>query len=117
MDNNHEEPENIWLNPDRFEVVRIEFLAHTKEPSFSFCDGKIGVNTACVRRMADVEYVQLLINAEEKKFAVRPAEKDDIFSYEWATSRKGKRFPKQVTGRIFFMKVFDLMGWNPDYSC
>lgn len=129
MDNNHEEPEgsreeqirtpeepeNIRINPDDFEVVRIEFLAHTKEPSFSFCDGKIGVNTACVRRMADVEYVQLLINAEEKKFAVRPAEKDDIFSYEWVTSRKGKRFPKQVTGRIFFMKVFDLMGWNPDY--
>lgn len=115
--NNHQdEPESIRMNPDDFEVVRIEFLAHIREPSFSFCDGKIGVNTACIRRMQDVDYVQLLINPHEKKLAVRPAREEDIFSFQWAsTGKNGKRTPRQVTGRIVFMKIFDMMGWNPDY--
>jgi hypothetical protein len=109
------EPENVRINPDEFEVVRIEFLAHTREPCFTFNDGKIGVNTACVRRLPEVEFVQLLVNAREKKLAVRPALEEDIFSFQWAGTKDGKRFPRQVTGRIVFMKVFDMMGWNPDY--
>ena len=115
MDHNLNEPENVRLNPDDFEVVRIEFLAHTREPCFTFVDGKIGVNTVCVRRFPEVEYVQVLINAQERKMAVRPALEEDIYSYPWASTKDGKRFPRQITGRIFFMKVFDLMGWNPDY--
>ena len=116
MDRILEDPENVRLNPDDFEVVRIEFLAHIREPSFSFSDGKIGVNTACVRRLPDVDYVQLLINARERKMAIRPAKEEDIFSFQWVTTTKsGKRQPRQVTGRIVFMKIFDLMGWNPDY--
>lgn len=115
MDHNPNEPENVRMNPDDFEVVRIEFLAHTREPCFTFADGKIGVNTVCVRRFPEVEYVQVLINAQERKMAVRPALEEDIYSYPWASTKDGKRFPRQITGRIFFMKVFDLMGWNPDY--
>ena len=116
MDMDHEVPENVRMDPDDFEVVRIEFLAHIREPSFSFCDGKIGVNTACIRRMPEVDHVQLLVNAKEKKLAVRPAKEEDIFSFPWATTAKnGKRHPRQVTGRIVFMKIFDMMGWNPDY--
>ena len=115
MDQNLNEPETVQINPDDFEVVRIEFLAHTREPCFTFSDGKIGVNTACVRRFPDVEHVQLLINAQEKKLAVRPAMEEDLFSYQWAGTKNGKRFPRLVTGRIIFMKIFDLMGWNPDY--
>ena len=115
MDHNPNEPENVRMNPDDFEVVRIEFLAHTREPCFTFVDGKIGVNTVCVRRFPEVEYVQVLINAQERKMAVRPALEEDIYSYPWASTKDGKRFPRQITGRIFFMKVFDLMGWNPDY--
>ena len=44
-----------------FQVVRREFFAHVREPSIIFNDGKVGVNTACVRKLPDVEYVQILI--------------------------------------------------------
>lgn len=115
MDKHPTEPENMELNLDDFEVVRIEFLSFMREPCFTFCDGKIGVNTACVRRVPEVEYVQILINAEKKKMAVRMSREEDIHSFQWARTRDGKRFPRQVTGRIVFMKVFDLMGWNPDH--
>ena len=28
---------------------------------------------------------------------------------------KGRKKPKQITCRLFFAKVVELMGWNPDY--
>ena len=115
MDRTREEPERIEINLDEFEVARTEFLAQTREPSFIFNDGKVGVNTACVRKLPDVEYVQLLINRQKQKLAVRVCQEEDIFSIQWAREKNGKRFPRQITGRMFFMKVCDLMGWNPEY--
>ena len=116
MVNEYEEPiEETELNLNEFEVARSEFFAHIREPSFIFNDGKVGVNTACVRRLPDVEYVQLLINRSKKKLAIRACQEEDIFSFEWAKEKDGKRHPRQITGRMFFMKVCDMMGWNPEY--
>lgn len=115
MDNRFDEPEEQDLDLNEFEVVRSEFMAHTREPSFIFNDGKIGVNTACVKRLPEVDYVQILINPVKKKLAVRPCREEDIFSTLWAKTKGDKRSPRQITGRIIFMKVVDLMGWNPEY--
>ena len=114
MERNHEEPEKIQLNLNEFEVARSEFFANTREPSFIFSDGKVGVNTACVRRLPEVDYVQLLINRQKHKLAVRVCQEEDIFSILWAREKNGKRFPRMITGKMFFMKVCDMMGWNPD---
>ena len=98
-----------------FQVVRREFFAHTREPSIIFNDGKISVNTACVRRLPDVEYVQILINREKQMLAIKPCGELDLFSFLWGTTKAGKRYPRAVTGKLFFMKVCDMMNWNPDY--
>lgn len=112
----YEEPfEDEELNLNEFEVARSEFFAHMREPSFIFNDGKVGVNTACVRRLPEVEYVQFLINRVKKKLAIRACQEEDIFSIQWAKVKDGKRHPRQITGRMFFMKVCDMMGWNPQY--
>ena len=59
-----DDPEEVDLRG--FQVVRREFFAHVREPSIIFNDGKVGVNTACVRKLPDVEYVQFLIHREKK---------------------------------------------------
>ena len=110
-----EEPEEVSLDLNEFEVARSEFFAHLREPSFIFSDGKVGVNTACVRRLPEVDYVQLLINRNKKKLAVRVCREEDIYSIQWSRTKAGKRFPRLITGRMYFMKVCDLMGWNPGY--
>ena len=116
MNNLHEEPEKIQLDLNEFEVARSEFFAHTREPSFIFNDGKVGANTACVRRLPEVDYVQFLINRKKQKLAVRVCREEDICSIPWAkVTKDGKRLPRTITGRMFFMKVCDMMGWNPDY--
>ena len=94
-----------------FQVVRGEFFAHISEPSISFCNNKVNVNTACIRKLPKTDYVQVLVNPTEKKLAVRPCSEDAKDSIRWCSNTE-KRSPKQVTCKIFFAKVMDLMGWS-----
>lgn len=93
-----------------YQVVRGEYFAHIFEPSFTFNNYKANVNTACIRKFPDTEYVQILVNPDRKKLAIRPCMEDEKDSLRWCTA---KHAPKQITCRVFFAKVMDLMNWNP----
>ena len=96
-----------------FQVVRGEFFSHIYEPSITFNKNKIALNTACIRKLPEVEYVQMLVNPEEKKIAVRPGQEDEKDSFRWR-SAGNKLKPKQITCKVFFAKIMSLMGWNPN---
>lgn len=98
-----------------FQVVRGEFFAHIYEPSFTFNNNKVSVNMACIKKLPDTDFVQILVNPEEKKLAVRPCTEDEKDSFRWCTANSKKRSPKQITCRMFFAKVISLMDWNPNY--
>lgn len=98
-----------------FQVVRGEFFAHIYEPSFTFNGNKVSVNTACIKKLPETDFVQILVNPEEKKLAVRPCTEDEKDSFRWCTANSKKRAPKQITCRVFFAKVLSLMDWNPNY--
>ena len=100
---------------DGYQVVRGEFFAHIYEPSITFNNCKVSLNTACLNRLPAVSYVQFLVNPEEKKLVVRPCSEDEKDSFRWCSERNGKRKPKQITCRIFFAKIVNLMNWNPQY--
>ena len=68
---------------DGYQVVRGEFFAHIYEPSFTFNNYKVSVNTACIKKLPDVEYVQILVNPIEKKLAVRPCREEEKDSFRW----------------------------------
>lgn len=101
------------FNYDGFQVVRGEFFSHIYEPSFTLNKSKVSVNKACIRKLPEIEYVQILVNASEKKLAVRPCKEEEKDSVKWCSSGE-KKNPKQITCRIFYAKVIELMGWNPD---
>lgn len=98
---------------DGYQVVRGEFFAHVYEPSIVLNKCKVYVNTACINKLPDVDYVQILVNPRDKKVAVRPCHEDEKDAFLWCSSRGGKHKPKQITGRVFFAKIFQLMDWNP----
>lgn len=98
-----------------YQVVRREFFAHINEPSATFNNYKFYVNAACLGRFPEVDYVQVLVNQERKILAIRPCAEQERDSFAWATPAKGKRHARQITCRLFFAKVFSMMGWNPDY--
>ena len=98
-----------------FQVVRREFFAHLHEPSVTFNDCKMYVNSACLLKFPETMAVKVLINRETKVMALMPCQEGDKDSFIWCTSSKGKRRPKQITCKLFFAKIVDLMNWNPDY--
>lgn len=100
---------------DGFQVVRREFFAHLNEPSISFNNYKFYVNTACLTKFPDTEYVQVLVNQNTKILALRPCGEGERDSFLWCNNSKGKRKPKQTTCRLFFAKIVSLMNWNPDH--
>ena len=101
---------------DGFQVVRGEFFSHLREPSITFCDSRIYANSACVNKLQNAEYVQILVNSETKKIVIKPCKEDDKDSFLWRTSRKDREGfnPKHITCRVFFAKIFELMKWNID---
>lgn len=100
---------------DGYQVVRREFFAHVYEPSITFSNCKVWLNAACLTQMPDVDYVQILVNPQDKKLAVRPSSEDEKDSFLWCSSKGAKQKPKQITCRLFFAKIIQLMDWNPDY--
>lgn len=98
-----------------FEVVRREFFAHLREPSLTFNNCRIYVNAASLSKFPNTDYMQILINRQTKILALRPCREGDRDAFPWAYDSKGKRKPKQVTCKLFFAKVFTMMGWNPDF--
>lgn len=101
---------------DGYQVVRGEFFAHLFEPSITLNDEHVAVNAACIRKLSNVEYVQFLVNPEEKKLAVKPCSEDTKDSFCWRTkSSDGKLKPKSISCKIFYAKVMQLMGWNPNH--
>ena len=98
-----------------YQVVRGEFFAHLFEPSVTLNDEKVSVNSACIRKLPNANYVQFLVNPTEKKLAVKPCSEDTKDSFCWSTiGADGKKRPKTISCRIFFAKVMKLMGWNPN---
>lgn len=101
---------------DGYQVVRGEFFAHLFEPSITLKDEHVSVNAACIRKLSDVEYVQFLVNPEEKKLAVKPCSEDTRDSFCWRVKAPdGKLKPKSISCKIFYAKVMQLMGWNPQH--
>ena len=113
------EPEIIFdedFSYEGYQVVRSEFFAHMREPGITFNNCKVNLNTACIRRLPDVEYVQFLVNPVTKILAVRPCTEEAKDSFLWCTTNaKGKRVPRFISCRMFFAKMSELMDWNPEY--
>ena len=99
---------------DGYQVVRGEFFAHLFEPSVTLSREKVSVNTACIRKLPEVEFVQFLVNPTEKKLAVKPCEEDVKDSFRWTSGEGKKRKPKHISCRIFFAKIMNLIRYRTD---
>ena len=103
------------LEVDRYQVVRREFFAHLHEPTISFDRGVLHLNAACIKRFPNVEFVQILINKEKKVLALKPCSPSMRDSFSWKRiTGKGKTVPRNVTCRLFYAMLVELMNWNPN---
>ncbi len=103
------------FNYDGYQVVRGEFFAHTYEPTFVFHRNTIFVNAACLKKLPETDYIQILVNPEKKQLAVLPCDESDKDSFKWSAGIS-KRSPRHITCPIFSAKVRALMDWTPDFK-
>ena len=97
------------IDLSEYEIVRPEFFAHIKEPALTVNVDKIGVSTACVRLMPDVEYVQILVNRKEKKLLLKPCDEIEITGYRWGKTKEGKRYPTQRMNCTPFVRQYGIL--------
>lgn len=100
-----------------FQVVRGEFFAHLREPAITFNKEQIYVNSACISKLPNTDFVQVLVDKENKQLAILPCNEDDRDSFVWRSinSKTGKRNPKHITCHRFFSKIYTLMNWDSKY--
>ena len=98
-----------------YQVVRREFFAHQGEPSITFNQLKFYANAACIKRFPNADYAQVLIDREQKILALRPCEEFARDSFPWSKMSKGTRTTKAITCKLFSAKIFDMMGWIPEF--
>lgn len=106
------------FNYDGYQVVRGEFFAHLNEPSITFNNDKINLNTACISKLPDVKHIHFLVNPKEKKLIVKPCSENERDALLWCSvnSKTGKRKPRYIKSKIFCGKLFSLMNWNTDFK-
>lgn len=95
-----------------FEVARTQFFSNPRMMSvtFSYSDLKFGIT--CIRKMSDVEFVELLINPKEHLFAVRVANKNSKTTVRWAKPKEEKLESKSISGSAFIPVIYDMFGWD-----
>ena len=98
-----------------YQIVHGEFFSHISEPCITFNKCKVSVNSVCVQSLPDVDYVQILVNPEAKKVAIKPCSGMEKDSLRWCRNSKGKKVPRQIICRVFYAKIMSLMKWNPSF--
>lgn len=112
MPDSEEEPiYNPNFSYDGYQVVRGEYFAHIQEPSISFADCKIIFNKACIRKLPNAEYVQILVSRKDRNLVIRPSTEDMKDSFPWMSPGGN---PRSITCRIFYAMLVDMMAWNPN---
>lgn len=100
---------------DGYQVVRREFFSHKFDPTLTIKGNSIIFNNACISKMEQVVYVQVLVNPTTEKLVIRPCEEGARDAIRWCVVRDEKRKSRQITCGLFTAKLYEMMGWEALY--
>lgn len=100
---------------DGYQIARREMFAHLREPAVTIRKDSITFNTACINGLEDAVYIQILVNSEQHRIAIRQCEEEDKDAIRWCIAKPDKRKSRKITSKPFSQRLYDLMGW--DNSC
>ena len=100
---------------DGYQVVRREFFSHRFDPTLTIKGNSIIFNNACISRLEQVIYVQVLVNPTAETLVIRPCSEGARDAIRWCVTRDDKRKSRQITCGLFTAKLYDMMGWEALY--
>ena len=98
-----------------YQVVRREFFSHKYDPTLTIKGNSITFNNACISRLEQVIYVQVLVNPAAEKLVIRPCEEGARDAIRWCIAKDDKRKSRQITCGLFTAKLYEMMGWEQLY--
>ena len=107
--------EEAGFSFEGYQVVRREFFSHKFDPTLTIRSNGITFNNACISRLDEVVYVQVLINPDTGKLVVRPCDEGARDAVRWCIAREDRRKSRQISCSMFTAKLYDLMGWETLY--
>ena len=72
-------------------------------------------NNACITRLEEVVYIQVLINPATKKLVIRPCGEGARDAIRWCIAKDEKRKTRQISCKPFADKLYEMMGWETLY--
>ena len=116
-----QEPEEMTIQVEAgdfdlrgFEITRTEFFGGYTYPTVTFQDRKIKFSTECIKKFGTKNFVELLINPVEMKFAVRPTDASNRNGVLISKTCGGRPKPRDIPSAAFSDTVFSLFGWNTE---
>ena len=100
---------------DGYQVVRREFFSHKYDPTLTIKGNSIIFNNACISRLEQVVYVQVLVNPSAEKLVIRPCAEGARDAIRWCIAKDDKRKSRQITCGLFTAKLYEMMGWEQLY--
>ncbi len=98
-----------------YEIARSQFITTQQQitATFSFTELKFGAFD--IRKLDNVQYVELLIHPTEKSLAVRKSTKENKYSMCWASPKNGTLAPRKISATSFMKSIFAILNWNEEY--
>ncbi|PKM62726.1 MAG: recombinase family protein [Firmicutes bacterium HGW-Firmicutes-21] len=97
-----------------FEITRSEFFDSVRRPTVTFGDKKMKFSMECVRKFGEKNYIELLVNPFERKFAIRPTDKNNRNAVMISKVSNATYYPRDISSSAFSNTLFSLFGWNID---
>ena len=88
-----------------FEITRSEFFDSVKQPYVVFANKKIKFGATISKKFGDKNYIELLVNPKERKFAIRQTDKTNRQSVCCSKLFIGQYVPREIPAAAFFQTV------------
>ena len=94
-----------------FQVVSQNLFCAMYAPAVSLCRGHISFNGACVQRLKQTKWVEILLNPVERLLAVRPCDENCPNAVRWIDTKGNFRV---LGAKGFCIMLFDMLDWDDE---
>ena len=98
-----------------FEKVDSKLFSTVSQPMCWFKYNQMYFNRACIDKMKNTQYIELLFEPTEKLLAIRSCNEYDDYAIKWGVEKNDKLSPITKTSSGISHVLFDCMEWNEDY--
>lgn len=100
----------------KFEVARSQFFDTTHKLCATFSPENIQFSTECIRKFTKTLYVEMLVNPNEKLFAIRPCSEELRNAIQWARIHNKLYISRKISCSAYVKTLYELFGWHPEYK-